>query len=544
MAAGAATITNSGTITTQNGGGVEFGTGGGVVTNNRYATISSQGGQGVLALGGAGTIVNGGDIDGYAGIGIDFTLSNSSQIHLVTNNAGGTVHGDGGGVRFANSGTVNNSGAITAYSAAGIYAAGTCTVTNGAGALIEGHGGIRLRNGSVANLGFIQGGSGAGIYAAGKCAVTNGSATQTTATIQGSYGVQLNAGSLANFGTIEGMTFGYGVTVEAANVTNGSATDSKALIQGYAGLRVGAYGLNTTVTNFGTIAASGARAAVTFRDASDVLAVEAGCVFKGAVLGGGGTLVLDTGTGTITGELAGGTVSVSGSMAATAFSNFGTVRIGPTATFATSGAVSLAAGQSLVAAGSLTLGGKAAAIANAGAIETLGGTVTVAGKVTGKGEAIVNGGLIDFTSTFSQSVTFAGTTGTLELAKSQGYGGTIVGFSTAGGTFLDLADIAFTGAGEATYAGNKKGGVLTVTDGTHTATIALTGNYLGSTFVAASDGHGGVLIHDPKAPTLAPTHAFIAALASLGAGAAGLEAAAVERLHAPPMLLAPGARVA
>ena len=38
---------------------------------------------------------------------------------------------------------------------------------------------------------------------------------------------------------------------------------------------------------------------------------------------------------------------------------------------------------------------------------------------------------------------------------------------------------------------------LTVTDGTHTANIALLGNYLASTFVASSDGHGGTLVVDP-----------------------------------------------
>jgi hypothetical protein len=36
-----------------------------------------------------------------------------------------------------------------------------------------------------------------------------------------------------------------------------------------------------------------------------------------------------------------------------------------------------------------------------------------------------------------------------------------------------------------------------VTDGTHTANIALLGNYLASTFVTSSDGHGGTAIVDP-----------------------------------------------
>ena len=48
-----------------------------------------------------------------------------------------------------------------------------------------------------------------------------------------------------------------------------------------------------------------------------------------------------------------------------------------------------------------------------------------------------------------------------------------------------------------TYSGNSSGGTLAVTDGTHTANIALLGNYLASTFVTSSDGHGGTSVVDP-----------------------------------------------
>ena len=48
-----------------------------------------------------------------------------------------------------------------------------------------------------------------------------------------------------------------------------------------------------------------------------------------------------------------------------------------------------------------------------------------------------------------------------------------------------------------TYSGSSSGGTLTVTDGTHTAKIALLGNYLASTFVTSSDGHGGTAVVDP-----------------------------------------------
>ena len=42
-----------------------------------------------------------------------------------------------------------------------------------------------------------------------------------------------------------------------------------------------------------------------------------------------------------------------------------------------------------------------------------------------------------------------------------------------------------------------------MTDGTHTANIALLGNYLASTFVPSSDGHGGTSIVNPASVTLA-----------------------------------------
>jgi hypothetical protein len=62
-----------------------------------------------------------------------------------------------------------------------------------------------------------------------------------------------------------------------------------------------------------------------------------------------------------------------------------------------------------------------------------------------------------------------------------------------------------------------------VTDGTHTARVALKGNYTTSSFTASSDGHGGTLVVDPKTkPVAAPLpHSLIAAMACLGAPAGG-----------------------
>ncbi len=167
-------------------------------------------------------------------------------------------------------------------------------------------------------------------------------------------------------------------------------------------------------------------------------------------------------------------------------------------------------------------GAGTASVVNGGVLSVSpGGTLVVAGAVSGKGSAAIAGGLLDFTAAFTQNVTFSGTGGTLELAQSQGYTGSVSGFSKTGGTAFDLVDIAFVGSGEATFAGNSKGGVLTVTDGTHAAHINLKGNYVGSTWIASSDGHGGTIVVDPKAkaPT-APIQRFVAAAASIGAGTA------------------------
>ncbi|HEY5130523.1 MAG TPA: hypothetical protein VIJ35_25090 [Bradyrhizobium sp.] len=65
---------------------------------------------------------------------------------------------------------------------------------------------------------------------------------------------------------------------------------------------------------------------------------------------------------------------------------------------------------------------------------------------------------------------------------------------------IDFADISFASVQTPTFTNaTATGGTLHVTDGTHTANIALLGNYLASTFVASSDGHGGTSVIDPPA---------------------------------------------
>jgi hypothetical protein len=101
----------------------------------------------------------------------------------------------------------------------------------------------------------------------------------------------------------------------------------------------------------------------------------------------------------------------------------------------------------------------------------------------GAGEAL------ELTSGYSGQLSFASNTGTLKLDNSATFAGTVAGM--AGQDAIKFADIDPTKVQAPSYSGDTSGGTLSVTDGVRTANIALLGNYLASTFVASSDGHGG-----------------------------------------------------
>ena len=69
---------------------------------------------------------------------------------------------------------------------------------------------------------------------------------------------------------------------------------------------------------------------------------------------------------------------------------------------------------------------------------------------------------------------------------------------------------------EVDVVGNTTAGVLSVSDGTHTAEILLLGNYTKSSFVASSDGSGGTIVVDPTRRPSPP--AFAAAMAAITTG--------------------------
>nr|MBA3811458.1 hypothetical protein [Caulobacteraceae bacterium] len=417
----------------------------------------------------------------------------------------------------------------------------------GAGA--AGGAGVRLiAGGDILNTGTVQGGQGGQGHYAYDSGGHGG---------DGGAGIFLVAGgAVVNRGLIAGGAGGQGGANHRHRYAPSGADG--------AGIYAGPGGA-VTVTNAGTIV--GQVNSVVFASSGDTLIAEAGAQFVGAVIGGGGALVLAGGTGVLTGL--GGAGQLSGDVTA-AFSGFGSYEIGGGARWSLSGTNALAAGQRLTVDGVATVGGAlaeaaaatitvaaggalkfvggpaqslAGAVVNNGQILVQGTTLALTGTVNGFGQARIDGGVLEALTVFEQNVAFVGGSGVLELSQSRTYFATVSGFAAGGQDVLDLLDIKFTGAGEATFSGSASGGFLTVNDGTHTAQIRLSGDYTGDSFVAASDGQGGVAITVVAggAPSI---HPFVAAMAGLGAAAGTSHIPAEVRSDHRPALLAPRALTA
>ena len=131
--------------------------------------------------------------------------------------------------------------------------------------------------------------------------------------------------------------------------------------------------------------------------------------------------------------------------------------------------------------------------------------------------SIANGTVLEINTPDQGAVTFAGPTGALWLDQPSTFTGTVHGLS--GNDVIDLPGVAFGSDTSESYlpnqaagttsantleqsaAGNNSGGLLTVSDGTHTDTLSLIGNYTASSFALSSDGHGGTLIADTSPTT-------------------------------------------
>ena len=146
-------------------------------------------------------------------------------------------------------------------------------------------------------------------------------------------------------------------------------------------------------------------------------------------------------------------------------------------------------------------------VENAGLLWADGGTVTVEGAVTGSGSALISGsGILEFGGACSVNTTFAAAAaGTLKLDDVLDFTGTVSGFGAD--DRLDLGAIQFNANVSVGYTANAggTGGTLTVTDGSHTASIGLSGQYDAAGFQVADDGAAGTLLSYVPRSSMNPT---------------------------------------
>ena len=481
--------------------------GGSIVNEGRIISdqLGPRGSQTVIAIRNA-TLSGGGEIDlgrrGFGGIEgvpkLAATLDNVDNLIVgagtigganplsLTNEANGRIESEGPRQLVIDLGadTLSNSGYIAAFGVGGLVLRQT-TVDNmsGAGRIVALQGDVHLQGATVIGGSLDSSGYPTVVVDAGYGASTlDGRATQ----VELSGGLVVAAGaSLVLEGTLSNAGFPPNQPLQI-----GGPDGAGSLVIGASGAtltgsgRVVLAGMNSQITGAGggmltnmsnTISGDG-----TIGGLGLEIDNQAGGVIEGTT---SQALVLDPGAGTIDNE-----------------------------------------GLIVARDGALVITG---AVDNAGRLAAAGGDLTVDGPVTGSGLVVISGGTAAFVGALGERAQFLAGGGVLELFQSQSYANRVYGFAANGSTTLDLRDIGFTGSGEASFRPQPYGGILTVSDGTHTADIKLVGAFSNVTFVAASDGQGGVDIIR-QAGGAASVHAFAAAAGALGAAPAGHPASGRE----------------
>ncbi|MEO8925777.1 MAG: hypothetical protein ABI306_01320, partial [Caulobacteraceae bacterium] len=525
----ASTVVNLTTVQVNDGTSLTLS---GAIANKSGILLNSAGNTTTLVVGTAGATLSGGGqiklddtttnlVTGQGGLStltnVDNTILGAGTLGgaglVLSNGAAGIINATGANaLTIATGSTVTNAGQIFASGAGGlvilddvantgvlnVFGSGDLTlggvVTNGPGGAIHaGDGSTVVLAGAVISGGTLST-TGSGVIT---CATALGTGANTldgtTATVVNKAAIVLNG--IANL-VLQGNIDNAGSIADSLSVLtiNGDTvlTGHGSILLGLGGLSGGSAGFSPLINVDNTISGVGSIGGATD---SVVLVNQSAGVIDGV---GSAGLTIDTGDSAIL--------------------NSGLIE-------ATTGHVNV----------------DSAVNNRGGVLEADGATLHLFGLVSNTGQVIDKSGTVEMAAANETAgVAFTGTNGTLLLDNSQTYTGQVSGFSHKGGTVLDLTDIAFTsGVTTASFSGNTSGGTLTVTDGTHTAHIALAGDYTTSAFVAASDGNGGTLIHDPaKAPVhvyvpINPSaHAFAQALATFGAASSsGVSLGAAPPIH-------------
>jgi hypothetical protein len=134
------------------------------------------------------------------------------------------------------------------------------------------------------------------------------------------------------------------------------------------------------------------------------------------------------------------------------------------------------------------------ATTNNGSISITTDTEELAGAVGGKGSFSLNGANLRFDSSVSaeQTINESGADG-LTLKQAQNFAATITGFGS--GDTIDAANFLLSGTTfDFVENSGGTGGTLTLTDGSLTANIQMSGKYSKSDFALALDHGTGTLV--------------------------------------------------
>ena len=552
-------LTNAASLGTTSGGYLEE-NGSGTTDLQVGGTLGGSSSTPYLALDGGHVLQNDGTfnwVNGYIYLGYD-PLAPTVGGGTIVNSAGATFNDE------VASSIITETGS-TAFDNAGTFATSFASGTTTIGVVFDNSGKVQVGSGGTLDLdggGNSTGGSfsGGGTLEFGASYTLDAASSITsnvmfsggTTTIDGTYNAfstTVNGGTANLLGTIAGLgatnISGVTLNVESLNVTIAAFTQTgSSTLTGTGTLKLtNAVSLGTTSGGYLEENGSGTtdlQAGGTLGGSSSTpyLALDGGHVLQNdgtfnwvngyiylgydplAPTVGGGTIVNSTGA-TFNDEVASSIFNETGS---NVFDNAGTFTTSFASGTTTIGVVFDNSGTVDVQAGTLQFSGS---VTNTGTLAADGGTLYVTNTVSGPGTVVITkDGSADFTAALDQNVTFGSGGGTLILTRPSSFTGEISGISGSSDV-LDLGGLnsspTDTFTTSTSYNSATGTTLLTVTDSTqHTsASVILVGNYTaanGILWTVASDGHGGVDVVDPPAPT-----ATIAAGASLDVQAPSAE---------------------
>lgn len=498
--ASGATLANSGTITGGNGGA---GGTGGVAGSGYSAGATGNGGSG-----GAGVV------------GSDLTLIDSGSI------AGGKANGGTGTQADAITFT---SGANTLTLQSGWSLGGDIDVVTGSvtfnqtSAVTLTSSNLIIGSGSV-----IQNGTGT-LHLAGSNTYSGGTIIQA-GTLEIASGALAGAGAITFAGTAT-LHIDAAPNVTFTNTIAGLTPDDKLDLAGMSAATTtaisGSYNSSSNLTVLTVHDTSGGGRTDTFQLSGDYSAATWTVTSDGA----GGVTVVDP---PLSGPLSvpdGGTASISAAAASavTFASANGLLELNQSQSF--TGTVAGFAGQDQIDFADIGFGTSTTFGYSANSGNTLGvltvsdgvdtADVTFVGQYSAASFALTsdgNGGVmitvvpqpltvaagatVVVSSADSAPVTFAASTGTLQLDDPSAFSGQITGF-TGDGTLSGSDQIDLAGIDYNTVQDSFTDGVLTVSDGINTTNLDFVGSYTLANFKLASDGNGGTIVYDPPVTSTA-----------------------------------------